>query len=466
MRKAQSLGRAVRLVGLLLGLLLAVLALVLGAAGPAAAHAVLVRASPADGAVLAGAPPQVRLVFSEALAPGLGTVRVIGPEGRRADTGGPPVAQGDALLVGLDAGRQQGTFVVEWRVTAADDGHTTAGAVAFSVGAPSRNAALGAPGGGDRTTQALLDLAVWLGFAGLAVMVGSAAVRLWCLPPDAEAPGALAPGWAVLLVGTVLQLFAYGPATQGESLAHLTDRSLLAATLAGHQGHVLVARILLLALAATAGGPLLRRPGPATRAAAAALTLLFALTWAETSHAAAGPLVPLALLATTLHVAAMALWAGGVATLALLAVRGGGAGLPAVARRFSGLATASVAVLAVTGAWQALREVGSTAALTGTPYGRLLLAKLAVLAVVLAAAGLLRGRVSGRVDNRVEAGAAVRRAVLLELAGVTALVVLTVLMIGTAPARTAAPDSQAGAPDSRPAAAVTILTAAVRGPAN
>ncbi|MFE0464973.1 copper resistance protein CopC [Kitasatospora sp. NPDC058965] len=489
--------------------LLVLCGLALGTAGPAAAHAGLVTASPADGSVLAGAPPQVRLVFSEPVTLRLASVRVIGPDGRRVDTGAPVAGDGDALLESLAAGGQQGTFVVQWRVTAADDGHTTAGVLTFSVGAPSRNAALGAGGRSDRSTEAVLDLAVWLGFAGLAAMVGFAAVRLYCLPvggavdglpvdPVADAlpadpaedglstaaadalpaePAAARPsaapvadgaggphpalarlpgaGWSALLLGTLLQLFAYGPATQGESLAHLADRPLLAATLSGHQGQMLVGRILLLALTATVGPPLLRRVGTVARAGAVLLTLLLALTWAETSHAAGGTLVPLALLATTLHVTAMAVWAGGVGTLALLAVRAGaGAQLAAAAARFSRLAVAAVALLAVTGAWQAFREVGSPAALTGTPYGRLLLAKVAVLALVLAAAAVVRGRV-----RRPAAGPGVRRAVLLELAGVTVLLVLTVVMVGTAPAR---PATAAG----RPQSTVTILTTAAPGLAN
>ncbi|WP_181799111.1 copper resistance CopC/CopD family protein [Kitasatospora acidiphila] len=417
--------RIVVAAGLALGALLAL-------AGPAAAHASLVCATPPNGAVLAAEPRQLTLRFSEPVTLALSSVRVIGPDGRRVDSG--PLRGADSgggaatVAMALSAEERPGTFVLNWRATAADDGHTTTGTLTFSVGAPSRTIAAGGAERSDPVTDAVLNLAVWLGFAGLAALVGYAAIRLYCLPPGAPTelrwPATL--GWTALLAGTLLQLFSYGPATQGESLAHLADRNLLAATLPTDEGKVLVARILLLALTAAAGGPLLRRSVPGG-IAAVALTLLLALTWSETSHAAEGTLVPIALLVTTLHVAAMAVWAGGLLTLAVLLQRGSSAPLLTTTARFSRLAFGAVGLLVVTGLYQAFRELGSPAALTGTPYGRLLLAKAGVLLAVLAVAAVGRSRLSRR-DTLPS------RAVLLELAGATVLLVITVLLIGSAPA--------------------------------
>jgi copper transport protein len=366
---------------------------------------------------------------------------VIAPDGHRVDNGPVRGANPDssAITVTLAADPHQGSYVVNWRATAADDGHTTTGAVVFAVGAPSRTSGAGNQATSDPLTSAVLDLAVWLGLAGLAALVGFAAIRSHCQPASAatavQQPTAAADahrlsaatefrwpatvGWTALLVGSLLQLFAYGPATQGESLGHLADRDLLAATLPTHQGEMLAARILLLAVTAAASGPLLRRTATST-AAATVLTLLLALTWAETSHAADGSLVPLALLVTTLHVAAMAVWVGGLLTLAVLWHRAGPE-LAATTARFSRLALGAVTVLAATGLYQAFRELGSPAALTGTPYGRWLLAKTAVLLPVLAVAAVTRRRPA-------------LGGVLLELAGVSAVLVITVLLIGSAPA--------------------------------
>ena len=453
------------------------LAGLLAVAGPASAHADLLSSSPPDGAVIASEPGQVTLVFSEAVTLRLSSVRVIGPDGRRVDSGAPrAVGSGDErIAVELAADAHQGTFVLDWRATAADDGHTTSGALTFSVGAPSRTTAVTGFGAPDRVTDAVLDLAIWTGLAGLALLVGCAAIRLHCLPaagtgartdppPEADAtegvvgadlrwPATL--GWTGLLSGTLVQLFVYGPSTQGKSLTHILDRALLSATLSTHEGHTLVARIILLALVAMVGELLLRRGTGAGAVAgavtAAVLTLALAATWSEISHASSGSLVPLALVVTTLHVTAMAVWAGGLFTIVVLLTRGtrgtrgtGGpdVGLGITTTRFSRLALGSVVVLAVTGLYQAFREVGSLAALTGTPYGKLLLVKTAVFLLVITVAAGTRTLVS---RSRERSTVALRRSVLLELAGVTVVLILTVFLIGNAPAREAAGPAATGA---------------------
>jgi copper transport protein len=392
------------------------------------------------------------LVFSESVTSRLSSVKVIGPAGRQVGTGAPRTTgpDGDSIVVDLAPEPEPGTFVLDWRATAADDGHATSGTLTFSVGTPSRTAVAdrsGPTGGSDRITDAVLDLSIWTGFAGLALMVGLAAIRLYCLPTDATrretgtapepSPGSRAAalrrpatlGWSALLAGTLLQLFVYGPSTQGESLSHVLDRGLLAATLSTHEGHALVGRLLLLALVAAIGEPVLRRRGGT--AAAAVLTLALAATWSGISHASTGSLVPLALAVTTVHVTAMAVWAGGLFTVAVLLTRDGDTDLPTTVARFSRLALASVTLLAATGLYQAFREVDGWSALGGTEYGRLLLLKTAVLSLVLAAAGVTRVR-TARSPEPGDAG--LRRSVLLELAGVTVLLAVTVALVGSAPA--------------------------------
>ncbi|MFI1097940.1 copper resistance protein CopC [Streptomyces sp. NPDC020917] len=417
----------------------------------AAAHADLVDASPSDRAVLSAEPQQVTLVFSERVTLALSTVAVVAPNGHRVDRGAPTAAGagGDRIRVRLAPERDRGTYVVAWRTTAADDGHTTSGQLTFSVGAPSRTGAAPAPlGGHDRLTDAFLDTAVWLGFAGLAGLVGFAAVRLYCLPDpgasrDHHEDGETAPpawagmrwpaaaGWGLLVTGTLVQLFLYGPSAQGESLNSAFDRSLLSSSLSSHVGHTLVARFLLLALIAAVGEEVLRHRR-AGRAAAAVIAFALALTWSETSHAPAGPVAPLALTITTLHVTAMAVWAGGMACLVVLLTRGRDAALALAARRFSHLALCAVAVLAATGLYQAYREVGSLHGLTGTHYGRLVLTKATLFLLVVTVAARTHARVRRRREPASPREA--RRPILLELAGVTAVLVVTVLLISTAPA--------------------------------
>lgn len=430
----------------------AAFATVIATAAPASAHAELVGSTPAGGAVIGGEPPRVTLRFSEEIVLRLSAVKVIGPDGRRLETGsllaGP--SGGDSLAVGLAPDTRRGTFVVEWQVTAADDGHASSGDFMFSVGSPSLAAVPVSAPGGDRVTTAVSDAAQWTGFAGLALVGGFAMVRPRRTPGRTEdagraedsgssaGPGSTWPaalGWALLLAGTLVQLATYAPSSRGLSLGHVLDRPLLSATLATRAGHALMARLVLLALAAVVGDAVLRRArGPAVPIV---FTLGIAATWGVTGHAATGSAVPLAVAALTLHVAAMALWVGGLFTVAvLLAGRDAdGAPVAAAVARFSRLALAAVGVLVATGGYQAWREAGGLRALTDTPYGRLLLAKVAVLLVVVAVARRSRGIVARR---RTGSADVLRRGVMVELAGAAVLLLLAVLLAGNAPAREAA----------------------------
>jgi len=88
--------------------------------------------------------------------------------------------------------------------------------------------------------------------------------------------------------------------------------------------------------------------------------------------------------------------------------------------------------VAATGLYQAWREVGSISALLDTVYGRLLLAKVAILLCVIGVARRSRGIVA---TWRGGSEATLRRNVLLELAGASVLLLLAVLLAGNAPAR-------------------------------
>ncbi len=137
--------------------------------------------------------------------------------------------------------------------------------------------------------------------------------------------------------------------------------------------------------------------------AATGAAALLLLTLTQLSHAAAeGRFLPY--LADWLHVAAATVWAGGLLGFVFVFFSGS---LEAVGadqraklreqapRRFSRLAIGSVTVLAATGLYAILLHVPTPAALVQTGYGRVLLAKLALLALVSAvgaASFLLQGR--------------------------------------------------------------------------
>jgi copper transport protein len=125
---------------------------------------------------------------------------------------------------------------------------------------------------------------------------------------------------------------------------------------------------------------------------AAVLTFALVLGTAATGHPVAGPWPVLATGIAMAHVAAMAVWIGGLAGLVVGLVRAAtpadevAAGLT----RFSSLAFGSVVVLVVSGILQAVREVTTPTALVTTTYGWLLVAKVSVVLLALAAAGISR----------------------------------------------------------------------------
>jgi copper transport protein len=185
---------------------------------------------------------------------------------------------------------------------------------------------------------------------------------------------------------------------------------------------------------------------------------------------------------TAVHVAAMSVWLGGLAGLLLVVLQPSSAPaqLASALPRFSRLAFSSVVALVVTGTVQAVREVGAVSALFGTSYGWILVAKLLLVLVVLAAAGVSRvwiqqrlgvrrARPAGRrgltahafaatapdedadapeqaaadlrtrrqSENAAEQLPTLRRSVLVELAVGAAILALSAVLVGTPPARAA-----------------------------
>ncbi|MET8247492.1 copper resistance protein CopC [Streptomyces sp. NPDC005202] len=401
---------------MLLGSML--LLLLLGGAGPASAHAALRTTDPADGTVLKSAPRTVMLTFTESVGLLDDSFRLFDPDGRRVHTGEAQHAPGrsDTARVTLPAKLGQGTFTVAWRVVSADS-HPVSGAFTFSVGKPSATTATVDTGPvEDPATGSLYDLARYAGYAAAALLIGTAAFALVCRPPD---PGPLrrplVAGWWALLASTVVLLVLRAPYETGTGPASAFDPSALGRTLTSRPGLALLVRLALLLPAAVFLVRLSRRregerPTRPTLATGAALALALALTWAAAEHASAGIQVPVAMASSVLHLLAMAVWLGGLTALLTTLHRTttgepgpdtpedgtrasastGGHGLTATVARFSRVAFAAVTVLVVTGIYQSWRGLGSWTTLTGTTYGRLLLVKLAAVALLLAAASRSR----------------------------------------------------------------------------
>ncbi|AIR99248.1 copper resistance protein CopC [Streptomyces glaucescens] len=366
----------------LLAALLTLLVL-LGSAPPAAAHAALSGTDPRDGTVLRTAPRQLTLSFTESVGLLDGSVRLFGPDNRRVriDEARHAPDGDDTVRVPLP-GLRTGTYTVAWRVVSADS-HPVSGAFTFSVGERSRTAALPDTGPPEHpATGVLHTLARHLSYLAAALLLGTAAFAAFCRPPDTRPlRRLLTTGWWTLLATTLALFLLRAPYETGTAPWTALDMDGLRRTATGRPGTALLCRVALLLL--LAGLP--RRRTPWLHAVPA---VGLALTWAAAEHASAGIQVPVAMTSSVLHLLAMAAWLGGLAALLACLRRDT---LPATTvHRYSRLAFTSVTVLAVTGVYQSWRGLGSLDALRGTPYGRLLLLKLAAVAVLLGAAAASR----------------------------------------------------------------------------
>jgi copper transport protein len=165
-------------------------------------------------------------------------------------------------------------------------------------------------------------------------------------------------------------------------------------------GHVAALRLVLLVLALPLvrtllpprGRPLAEHPLPSWwRPTAAAVGVGIVFTPGLSGHAGTGSQVPLALLADAVHIAGVSLWVGALPVLAYALLPTADLDtLRSAVPRYSQLALGCVIAIIVSGSYQSWREVGSLDALTSTDFGRLLLVKLGVFAVLVIVAAFSR----------------------------------------------------------------------------
>ncbi|WP_381567541.1 copper resistance protein CopC [Streptomyces eurythermus] len=399
----------------LLLLLLAVTGALLAGASPASAHAALTGSDPAQGVVAGTAPSQVSLTFSEKVAMGDDSVRVLDPQGKPVQTGSPVGVSGTTYAVKLKSGLAKGTYTVTYQVVSADS-HPVAGAFTFSVGAPSKTVVTGtAPAAGGGAVGVLYAFGRYVSYAGFIVLAGGAAFVLACWQRGAGVRAVqrlVVGGWIALTAATLWLLLLRGSYTTSGAFADVFDLDLLGQVLQTKPGAALVSRLLLLAAAAlfvaVLFGTYTRREdvtekrdltfGLAVGGVVVAAGL--ATSWAMAEHASTGLQPGVAMPVDVVHLLAVAAWLGGLTAL-LTALYRAPAEHPveaAAVRRFSRLAFGSVLALVATGVYQSWRQLGSWSAFTETRYGQLLLAKIALVAVLVGIAGLSR-RWTGRLTD-------------------------------------------------------------------
>ncbi|WP_328943635.1 copper resistance protein CopC [Streptomyces sp. NBC_00250] len=399
-RLGTALARLLILAAALLGTLLA-------GAAPASAHAALTGSDPRDGAVVATAPKEVNLTFSEQVAMSDDSIRVLDPAGRRADTGEiRDLCSGSVVRYGVElrAGLPDGTYTVAWQTVSADS-HPISGAFTFSIGAPSTTSvALPDRTAGGGLVGTLYGIARYVSYAGFAILVGGGAFVLACWPRGASVrpvQQTVVRGWLTLTGATLVMLLLRNPYTGSGELSDAFDLAGLKAVLETKTGAALTSRLLLLGAAAlfvaVLFGAYARRTDPKEKKDLAfglgiggtVVAAGIAGTWALAEHASTGIQPGVAMPVDILHLLAVAAWLGGLTVLLVSLYKAPSVDRSAI-ERFSKVAFGSVAVLAATGIYQSWRQVGSWSALTGTRYGQLLLVKIGLMCVLIGIAWISR----------------------------------------------------------------------------
>jgi copper transport protein len=433
-----------------LAVLLGGLALLSG--GAVLAHAELVSSTPANQTVLPTTPPEIVLRFTEGVDPVDDSIRLVDGDGDTVTLGSVDQSLGDdTLRAPIPDELGEGTYVVGWQAISADS-HRVRGAFTFSVGAASATA----PGviddifdaSGASSESLLLGVGRFASFAGIGVLVGGLFLAI-VLVPELVADRRI----GRLLAGAAL-VGALGTLAMIAGQAHLVSGSYLAwgDVVDIQSGRWWLARLAALGLFAlfVPARRVLAGRGGRVEVAVAGLAV-FAVV-AAGGHAVAGDRVAVGFAATVVHLAAMSLWLGGL----LLVV----AGVPRswcwwTASRFSPWALGSVVALAATGSVNAWRQLGSLDGLTDSAYGRWLVVKLVLVVAVVAVAAVSRrmvrtdgdvaGEVLGYEPRPLSVGAAasdpgereeapaLRRTVLLEVAGMALILMATAGLVNSPP---------------------------------
>jgi copper transport protein len=318
-------------------------------------HATLVRVEPADGSVVNAAPASIRLSFDDVIRTQPG-IRAVSDAGSSVLGGRPRVVRGHILVIPLRSGLGRGGYTVLWRVLS-DDGHQYAGVTTFAIGAgqPPPRPVLAAPS----EQRAVPGFERWVFLSGVLLAVGLSLFRL-AMPRES------APSLRLLAVGFALS--AGGGA------------ALVARTSLGTRFGVVVAIAVGVAVAGAVAS-LAARFVPRLAVGAWACGLALVAAPSASGHALDPGTSRIELPIDVLHVAASSVWFGGVVALGV----GARHGLlnERVVRRFSALALVSVGVIGATGVVRAFSELTSVSQVVHTSYGRLLLVKTGLLALLV-----------------------------------------------------------------------------------
>lgn len=401
--------------------------------GPAAwAHAYLLASTPSAGYAVAIAPTALSLDFDQPVTIGATPLALADATGHQHPLAGPVLSLGGRRLSAkVPEQLADGGYRIHWEVIA-EDGDVVAGTITFAVG--SGAAALA----GDTSASSAVDSPVviglrWLLFVGLFLALGglvgdwltrrvvrearSQNLRLERPRPFVVAGAGLG---TVAASGLALDQAGLGPARLPSTPA----------------GLVVVVEAVGFLVAAVLG--LLARDRLISGAAVVPLLAVVAAEGMRAHPHADSPVLGTAL--TIVHLVAAGVWVGALVHVlrTARAWRGQTGWTRLLVYDYGRLAVVLVAVVIATGAAEAVLVLPSLAALVGTLYGLVLLAKLAFVVAVVVLAWLARRRLSR--SRRARAVHPLGRAARSEIVVLAAVLAVTAVLVSVAPARPATAD--------------------------
>jgi copper transport protein len=395
---------------------------VVAAVAPAAAwaHAALLRTSPVASVITNSAPARVLLTYSEAVEPRFAIVSVTDAAGHQV-TAGPPArsaADPDTLVAPL-AHIPSGWYLVYWRVISAD-GHPVRGAFTFAVGPnPGPAPVFPVPSTSETAATGRLLVARWIVFLAALSAVGMYVLRVLTARPVVRAVrgSSLRAVTCALWISLAVALIAT-PIYLDLSTAQFALRSPLAVGAlvplirASAFGRAFLCFEVVLALFALSAlvTVWVDRPDRERRSVAELLAVAGGLGSAGAmllvpgiaGHANTTSPRALALLLDWVHLAAAAVWVGGLvgllvlwrSTRDLLRV----ALLSLVVPRFSRIAFVSVLLLIGAGIGASVLHMPTLSAFWQTSYGQALGIKILLLAAALLLAAVNLARTKPRLE--------------------------------------------------------------------
>lgn len=443
---------------------------------PAFAHATLESSTPAGGARLkAGQPPtSVSLQFDEDVQIPPGALRMFDGNGNAVAIGAATHGSSDTIVTATVPKIRDGTYVVTWRVVSADS-HPVSGGFTFAVGTPTNNgkasvSSLLSAQRGDRTVGVVFAILRAIAFFSLLVLIGAIAFVRTQWPDAAQRRSMLRfllVMWALVVVSALAGIALQAAYSAGKGFGSMFDSTLLREVLRSHFGRAWLVRAIVVA----ALFPLVRRPTarntPVVNVILGALGIGLLATISYGGHALTGRWIAAGFTADLVHLTGASAWLGGLAILALaLALPARPRGTTLAASRFSRIAAPAIALIVLSGTLQAVRQVDSWSGLFHTTYGRLLIAKVIGVGIILAAASASRDIVRQRLapqpapdeeaedaeEVRVPVGAGpgaarpeaderdvrhLRDAVFVEVLIAIVVLALTAVLVNTEPARAA-----------------------------